>query len=80
MNENAIPRAKTVWYKNATLWANIITVVVLTLTTYCGIKVPAELQAGILAIVNLILQAPAMTSTKAKADTHNRSIRSRMIQ
>lgn len=79
-DEVQIPVQKTVWYKNVTLWTNIITCGALVLTNYFGVSIPAELQAGLLAIVNLVLQAPGMATTQAGADTHNRVIRSRMMK
>ena len=79
-NEIAIPVAKTVWYKNTALWINIVAIGVLILTTYFGIAVPAELQASIITVINLLLQAPSMSTTKARAENHNRAIRSRMIK
>ncbi len=75
-----IPVEKTVWYKNATLWTNIVTVAALVATQYFGVTIDPKLQAGILAIVNLVLQAPTMAATKNSADTHNKAVRSRMMR
>jgi hypothetical protein len=77
---NTIPKEVTVWYKNKALWTNVITVAVLILTTYCGVAVPATLQASILAIVNILIQSPTMATTQEKARRHNRNIRSRLIR
>jgi hypothetical protein len=79
-NEVAIPVEKTVWYKNITFWTNVVVAVGLILTTYIGVQMPASLQASILAIVNIILQAPSMASTKAKAIAHNKGVRAKMIK
>jgi hypothetical protein len=80
IGNNKIPREVTVWYKNISLWTNIVTVVVLILTTYCGIAVSATLQASILAIINILLQSKTMVSTQAKATRHNKSVRSRITR
>jgi len=77
-DELPIPVAQTVWYKNKTFWVNLITVAVLISTTYFGIAVPLELQTGLLALVNIILQSPSMAITRARAKYHNRSIRVHM--
>jgi len=79
-SKNTIPKEVTVWYKNISLWTNVVTVSVLILTTYCGVTVPAALQAGIMAIVNILLQSNTMVSTQAKATRHNKEVRSRVIR
>ena len=79
-DETPIPVQKTVWYKNAALLTNVVTVGVLILTNYCGVQIPAELQTGIIAIINLGLQVPTMATTSAKALDHNRAIRSQMVK
>jgi hypothetical protein len=78
--ETTIPVAKTVWYKSVTLWTNVVTVGCLIATQYFGVAIDPKLQAGILAIVNLVLQAPTMAATKARAETHNRAVRARMVR
>lgn len=80
VGDNRIPKEVTVWYKNISLWTNVVTVLVLVLTSYCGMAVPAELQASILAIINILLQSKTMASTQAKAVRHNKAVRSRIIR
>lgn len=82
MNDNntPIPVAKTVWYKNATFWTNVITVSCLAAAQFCGIQLDPKLQAGLLAIVNILLQTPSMATTKAKANLHNKAVRARIIR
>lgn len=84
MNDNAnntpIPVAKTVWYKNATFWTNVITVSCLAAAQFFGIQFDPKLQAGLLAIINILLRTPSMATTQAKADLHNKAVRARIIR
>jgi hypothetical protein len=78
--DTPIPVEVTVWYKNITLWTNVVTVGALVLTQYFGVVIDPKLQAGVLAIINIALRVPTMAVTKSRAMAHNRSIRSRMIK
>ena len=64
-----------VWWKDITLWTNVISVLVLILNNQFGYAISPELQAGILAIINIILRAPNMATTQAQAKT--RSLKAR---
>jgi hypothetical protein len=77
--ETPIPVEKSVWYKNVTLWTNVVAVVAIILNNYFGIAIDPKLQAGILAIINLVLQTPNMATTQAKADAHNKGVRAKMV-
>jgi hypothetical protein len=78
--EQPIPVLKTVWYKNPTLWVNVVVAAALISATYFGVTMPESLQASIIAIVNIVLQSPKMTSSKAKAIAHNKGVRAKMIK
>lgn len=80
IGDGSIPKEVTVWYKNVSLWTNVVTVLVLISTSYFGVVVPSELQAGILAIINILLQSKTMVSTQSKAVRHNKAVRSRIIR
>lgn len=69
-----------VWWKNYTVWANAITVVTLVLANYFGVQVDTQISAGVLAILNIVLQSPRMATTKAKALARNMAIRARMFR
>lgn len=80
MDKIEIPTTITVWYKNIPLLTNVITVAAMILTNYFGVSVPAELQAGILAIINILIQTPNMASTSEKAVSRNRTAKAKMIK
>ena len=79
-DETPIPVEQGVWYKNVTLWTNVVTIAVLIANAAFGIPIDPKIQAAILGIINIILQVPRMAITQAKAMAHNRIIRARMIQ
>ena len=78
-DEITIPVEKKVWYQSIPLWTNVVTVAGLILTNHFGIQIDPKIQAGILAIINIVLQAPRMAATKARAAAHNKMVRSRMV-
>lgn len=76
--DTPIPVEVTVWWKNVTLWTNVVAVTAMILTNYFGVTIDPKIQAGIIAILNMILQAPKMASTQARAKAHNASVRARI--
>lgn len=52
------------WYLSKTLWLNVIVITALIAQTYTGFIIDPEAQAGLLAVINLILRAV----TKAPLD------------
>lgn len=45
------------WYTSKTLWLNLIAVIVLVVQTQTGFVIDPETQAGLLAVINLVLRA-----------------------
>lgn len=60
-----------VWYRNPTLWANVITIGSIILADQFGISISKEVIAGLLTIVNIVLQVPQMAPTQDKARARN---------
>ena len=79
-DEVQIPVEKGVWYKNVSLWTNAITVGCLVAAQFFGIVIDPKIQAGIIAIINIVLQAPKMATTTASANEHNKSVRARIMR
>lgn len=75
-----IPVEVVVWYKSVTLWTNVITTSVLILNQVFGYQIDPKLQAGILAIVNVVLQAPKMAVTQSRATAHNKAVREKLFR
>jgi len=75
-----IPNTVTVWYKNITLWTNVVTVGALILTHNFGVAIDPQIQTGILAVINIILRVPSMAVTKARAKSRNIAIKAKMIK
>lgn len=57
------------WYTSKTLWLNLIAVTVLLLQTRFGFVIEPEAQAGLLAVINIVLRAV----TKAPLDWASQS-------
>ena len=74
------PNTVTVWYKNITLWTNVVTVGALILTQHFGVSIDPQIQTGILAIINIVLRVPSMAVTKARAKSRNVAIKAKMIK
>ena len=45
------------WYKSRTLWVNTLAAVAMVVQSFTGFVVEPEAQAGVLAVLNLILRA-----------------------
>lgn len=56
------------WYTSKTLWINLITVIAMIVQSQLGYVISPELQAYLLALINLILRAVTGTSLGWKAD------------
>ena len=59
------------WYHSPTIWTNLVSVGAVILTSFCGVTVPPELAAGILAIINGILVSKDLAPTAKKARERN---------
>jgi len=79
-NDAEIPGEVKVWYKNVTLWTNVVTVGVLILTQNFGVTIDPQIQTGILAIINIVLRVPTMAVTKAKATSRNKAIKAKFVK
>ena len=60
-----------VWYKDVTLWTNVIALAGLILSGHFGIAITPEMQVAILAILNVLLKVPRMATTRARAAVRN---------
>ena len=49
------------WYASKTLWANTLAAVAMVVQSFTGFVVEPEAQAGMLAVLNLILRAVTKT-------------------
>jgi len=75
-----LPTEVSVWYKNYTLWANVIAIAGIVLPQFFGIQIDPKVSAGVMAILNVILQAPKMAVTESRAMAHNKAIRAKLFR
>jgi hypothetical protein len=61
------------WYLSKTLWVNIIAAIALLVQTQTGFIVDAEAQAGILAVINLILRLITSTGLTTGAQENSQT-------
>jgi hypothetical protein len=70
-DETPVPQVIKVWWKDATLWTNVVAIVALILNNQFGFKITPEIQASILGLLNVILKIPKMATTEASAKARN---------
>jgi hypothetical protein len=61
-----------VWWKDITLWTNVIAIAALVLNSQFGIALTPEIQASIIAILNVVLKIPRMATTQTSATQRNK--------
>lgn len=71
-DQNTDAQIVNVWWKDITLWTNVIAVVALILNNKFGFQITPEMQASILAVINIVLKIPRMAATRASAASRNK--------